>query len=188
MTQVKRWTVAREGLLRQRWADGYSAREIARELDCGMSRNAVIGKARRMGLSGQQGPRRTPAAPRRAPTAPAVRKDPKNKNPLGLNGRHHPKVAPKQHPGVKTLAQANADARRVTLEELKPRECRWPVNSPAKRGVYRFCGAPTDAPGKPYCAAHAAKAGAGYAGGNARSRVSVDTLLDHLSWTRRAPA
>ena len=43
------WTVGIEEQLRALWAQGVSAREIAAELG-GMSRNAVIGKARRLRL------------------------------------------------------------------------------------------------------------------------------------------
>ncbi|MGI0524751.1 hypothetical protein ABY43_11090 [Rhizobium giardinii] len=41
----------------------------------------------------------------------------------------------------------------LTLLELKSDSCRWPVNSPAPRKLYLFCGSRADGP-KPYCQLH----------------------------------
>src|ERR1700712_446905 len=57
------WTDERIELLRKLWLDGLSASRIAAELAGGVTRNAVIGKVHRLGLSG-----RVKAA---APSAPA---------------------------------------------------------------------------------------------------------------------
>ena len=43
------WTDERVELLKKRWTEGKSAAEIAKELGEGVTRNAVIGKAHRMG-------------------------------------------------------------------------------------------------------------------------------------------
>ncbi len=53
------WTDERVELLKKLWADGLSASQIAAELG-GVTRNAVIGKVHRLGLSG-----RAKAPPRR---------------------------------------------------------------------------------------------------------------------------
>lgn len=45
------WTDARVEQLRELWVAGFSAREIAERLGDGATRNAVIGKANRLGLS-----------------------------------------------------------------------------------------------------------------------------------------
>ena len=57
------WTDDQVALLRQYWGSGKSANDIAMMLG-GMSRNAVIGKAHRLGLSV---PQEVPRAPRHAP-------------------------------------------------------------------------------------------------------------------------
>jgi len=44
------WNIAREARLRDLWKDGWTTRDIAAELG-GVTRNAVIGKAHRLGLS-----------------------------------------------------------------------------------------------------------------------------------------
>lgn len=60
------WTDERVGTLKGMWLGGYTARQIAERLG-GVSRNAVIGKAHRLGLSTRPSPirRHEPlAAPR----------------------------------------------------------------------------------------------------------------------------
>lgn len=47
------WTEEKQQLLEKLWKEGVSARAIAEELGGGVTRNAVIGKANRMGLSQQ---------------------------------------------------------------------------------------------------------------------------------------
>jgi GcrA cell cycle regulator len=90
------WTDERVELLKKMWNEGQSASQIAKELG-GVTRNAVIGKVHRLGLSNRTGAaarrqaeaqarpsrgrtrgggRRPAAAPRRAP-AP----QPPNRNP-----------------------------------------------------------------------------------------------------------
>ena len=55
------WTQERVDTLKRLWMDGLSARQIAEKLG-GVTRNAVIGKAHRIGLSSRPSPiRRTPA-------------------------------------------------------------------------------------------------------------------------------
>ena len=56
------WTPERVERLKQLWAKGLPARQIAQELG-GVTRNAVIGKAHRIGLSSRPSPikRGTPA-------------------------------------------------------------------------------------------------------------------------------
>ena len=47
------WTDDRVELLKKLWAEGLSASQIAAKLAGGVTRNAVIGKVHRMGLSGR---------------------------------------------------------------------------------------------------------------------------------------
>lgn len=67
------WTDERISLLKDLWDKGLSASQIAGELGEGVTRNAVIGKAHRMGLSSRPSPVKGEASsaeaapPRRAP-------------------------------------------------------------------------------------------------------------------------
>lgn len=57
------WTPDRIEIIKARWAAGHSATQISMELGNNISRNAVIGKIHRLGLSGPNtlGPNRTTA-------------------------------------------------------------------------------------------------------------------------------
>src|SRR5471030_861431 len=60
------WTDERVALLTKLWADGLSASQIAAELG-GITRNAVIGKVHRLGLSGRaKSPSSSSPRPRKA--------------------------------------------------------------------------------------------------------------------------
>ena len=56
------WTDERVNVLKKLWAEGHSASQIAKQLG-GVTRNAVIGKVHRLGLSG----RATPSRPVKRP-------------------------------------------------------------------------------------------------------------------------
>src|SRR3954463_13065323 len=71
---MQTWTDERVERLKKLWADGLSASQIAGELG-GVTRNAVIGKVHRLGLSGRRQPtpttkRHPPAHPPRIPRPP----------------------------------------------------------------------------------------------------------------------
>ncbi|WP_332909033.1 GcrA family cell cycle regulator, partial [Paracoccus binzhouensis] len=69
------WTDERVETLKRMWAEGQSASQIAKELG-GVTRNAVIGKVHRLGLSnrgeeGEAAPAAAPVAEARPAAAPA---------------------------------------------------------------------------------------------------------------------
>src|SRR3569833_4387386 len=79
---VMGWTDERVTLLKKLWLEGLSASQIAKQLG-GVTRNAVIGKVHRLGLSGRAAPSQPsrpvfrPARPRPAVAAqPAPRRAP----------------------------------------------------------------------------------------------------------------
>ena len=64
------WTDERVELLRKLWLEGFSASKIAAQLANGITRNAVIGKVHRLGLSGRvKAP--APSQPRQRSKPPA---------------------------------------------------------------------------------------------------------------------
>lgn len=69
------WTDERVELLKKMWTEGQSASQIAKELG-GVTRNAVIGKVHRLGLSNRSGGGGSSAAPAAAPKAEAKPKAP----------------------------------------------------------------------------------------------------------------
>ena len=143
------WTDARIEQLRQGWNQGLTATEIAKELGDGITRNAVIGKAHRLGLKARPSPVKggeatiaevatasvaTPA-PAAAPVAaprPAV-------------------VAPRKMRPV-----APAKPLRTSLLDLSEKVCKWPIGHPGDAD-FHFCGKPSNA-GFPYCNDHCLQA------------------------------
>ena len=132
------WSEERRARLTELRGRGWSAREIAEALG-GVTRNAVIGMAARLGLS-----RPTKASLSRRRKAEAA--------------------APAEIMGKALYVPAATEPVRgqaVTLLQLKPRHCRWPLwadkPAPAEAGgagERLFCGARAE-PGGPYCAGHA---------------------------------
>lgn len=140
--------------LRELWMAGNSAGQIANIIGAGYSRNAVIGKLSRLGLTGRTD-RRTKYTTR------GVRKSRKRKQPSGLPmpSPMSAFVAALAAAPVEPLpmpdAPAPADQRRSLLE-LEPHHCRWPIGD-TKDPDFHFCGA-TKVAGMSYFLAHARKA------------------------------
>ncbi len=131
------WTEEKVAVLRQYWGSGKSASEIA-EIIGGMSRNAVIGKAHRLGLAGRPSP---------------IKEKKAKPKPAALSSSS-PAPAPTQ-----TAPRAPIDnvvelqpGGGATILSLTERMCRWPHGDPKKPG-FRFCGKPC-ADGTSYCAEH----------------------------------
>ena len=164
------WTDDRVELLKKFWGEGQSASQIAKELG-GVTRNAVIGKVHRLGLSNratsasktdaQAKTGRKPQATARRKIAPITKEpDPK---PTAISTRRQ--IIPAGQPlppqpsaneiSPEALAKVNEiekKAKKISLLELTERTCKWPVGDPATPDFW-FCGFPTQT-GKPYCEAH----------------------------------
>ena len=69
------WTDDRVELLKKLWTEGLSASQIANRLG-GATRNAVIGKVHRLGLSGRVTTSRVKSVRARRRAAPGLRKSP----------------------------------------------------------------------------------------------------------------
>lgn len=148
------WTQEREDLLRKLWLQGLSASQIAYVMS-GITRNAVIGKAHRMGL-----PKRSPATSQR----PKVRVQRGKPSLACVGGRPaaRAEVREAQVPDefAAVLAKANFEAvegprdvsERVTLMTLTSRTCKWPIGDPADPD-FHFCSVDAES-GRSYCDFH----------------------------------
>ncbi|MGX0974803.1 GcrA cell cycle regulator [Roseovarius sp. MBR-51] len=99
------WNDERVELLKKMWGEGQSASQIAKELG-GVTRNAVIGKVHRLGLSNRNGTGSTGTA---TPSTP----DPKTK-PTAAKAAEAPQPKPTPKPSVK------ADARPEPVNDPAP--------------------------------------------------------------------
>ncbi len=173
------WTDERVELLKKMWGEGQSASQIAKELG-GVTRNAVIGKVHRLGLSNRAGggssasktaeakPKAAPKAepkpkpqPKTEPALKAVPSAPEAKPSLPARkqiipaGQPLPPQPSANEISPEALAKVNEvekKAKKISLMELTERTCKWPVGDPATDDFW-FCGLPVQQ-GKPYCEAH----------------------------------
>ena len=164
------WTDERVETLKRMWNEGQSASQIAKELG-GVTRNAVIGKVHRLGLSNRSGgapaaPAKEKAAPKPATPKPMVTESasPAPSAPPPMSparkaiipaGQPLPPQPSANEISPEALAKVNEvekTARKISLMELTERTCKWPVGDPATDDFW-FCGLPVQ-PGKPYCEAH----------------------------------
>ena len=144
------WTDERVETLKKLWADGLSASQIAAELG-GITRNAVIGKVHRLGLSGRA---KSPSSAAPRPRKPRA-------------GSHMLRVSRSSMRGNTALAHAyELDiepepqlidnviplGQRRSLLELTEETCRWPIGDPGTADFF-FCGGPAIT-SLPYCAYH----------------------------------
>ena len=138
------WTDDRVEVLKKLWLDGFSASQIAKQLGGGLTRNAVIGKVHRLGLSG----RAAPSQPQRAafkavrPVRPAVAHTPAV--------RRVTPVAPVE--ALPEPAYACEETGSATVLTLGTHMCKWPIGDPSSDG-FTFCG--KVAGDGPYCVHHA---------------------------------
>ncbi len=145
------WTEERVELLKTLWAEGLSASQIASRLG-GVTRNAVIGKVHRLGLSGRATPARThrPRRPRQ-PSHPArVQFRSQGSAALKVETVYVPEPVREPAP-VHELEIPPAE--RVHILALNERTCRWPIGHPGAEDFY-FCGREPRS-GGPYCEHHA---------------------------------
>jgi GcrA cell cycle regulator len=136
------WTDDRVELLKKLWAEGLSASQIANKMG-GVTRNAVIGKVHRLGLSG----RATPAKPQRGRATPRTTASSPAKfrpEPPELKNIPEPEF-------LEPLVLDTGD--NATVSTLGNNMCKWPIGDPASE-EFHFCGQ-SAAGGKPYCAYHA---------------------------------
>lgn len=152
------WTDERVELLKKLWLDGRSASQISSELGGGVTRNAVIGKVHRMGMSGRaKAPEAVPvAAARPRDKQPARTVTPRPTGPL-VRGNLALSVAPR--PVAQSAPRHVAEvvipiSERVTIMELREAMCKWPLGDPMSAD-FRYCGAKAPLGGAPYCGTHA---------------------------------
>jgi GcrA cell cycle regulator len=176
------WTDERVETLKRMWGEGQSASQIAKELG-GVTRNAVIGKVHRLGLSNRAGGDEDEAAPGPAPAAaakpePAPRPEPtpraeapraaapaaappSNVTPLPVRKAIIPAGQPL--PPQPSLNEISPEAL-ASVREVEKRARKLTLMELTERTCkwpigdpatedFWFCGLPSLA-GKPYCEAH----------------------------------
>src|SRR5688500_11471391 len=145
------WTDERVEILKKLWQDGLSASQIAAELG-GVTRNAVIGKVHRLGLSGRGQPTTSIKRQRRAQAGvqrPRTRQTVTFGN-LALQASMEAFAETEVQPRRNVVVPI---AKRLTIEMLTERTCKWPIGDPGDED-FHFCGHDS-LEGVPYCEYHA---------------------------------
>jgi GcrA cell cycle regulator len=142
------WTDERVELLKKLWADGLSASQIAGQLG-GVTRNAVIGKVHRLGLSGRaKSPSSTSPRPRKPrPLSSSMRPR------LRYAGNAALAASPDMDRDLDPLANIVPMGPRVSILELTEATCHWPIGDPGADD-FAYCGTKTKT-ANPYCPYHA---------------------------------
>jgi GcrA cell cycle regulator len=144
------WTEERVESLKRLWGEGLSASQIAAELGS-ITRNAVIGKVHRLGLSGRaKSPSSAAPRPRKARahshmmrvTRPSMR----GNTALAHAFDFEPESEPELIDNIIPLGQ------RRSILELTEETCRWPIGDPGSSDFF-FCGGQA-VTGAPYCTYH----------------------------------
>ncbi len=165
------WTDERVARLSKLWADGLSASQIAADLG-GVTRNAVIGKVHRLGLSGR-------AKPAGKSGGAARRKTTKTRSTGGGGGSRtgstYARASSRSAGGSIGNAALKMDmgleaevnfrpvekpvedvvlpiSRKLDLLQLTESTCKWPTGDPTMPG-FSFCGHKSKDE-KPYCEFH----------------------------------
>ena len=150
------WTEERVEILKRLWQEGLSASQIAAELG-GVTRNAVIGKVHRLGLSGRGQPTTSIKRQRRAqqPQQQPSTMRRTNRQPMTIGNLA-------LQTNIEALPDADIQprhnvvvpiAKRLTIEMLTERTCKWPIGDPGHEN-FHFCGHDS-LEATPYCEYHA---------------------------------
>jgi GcrA cell cycle regulator len=151
------WTDERVETLKKLWADGLSASQIAGELG-GITRNAVIGKVHRLGLSGRAKAPSSSAPRQRKPRVQSHFMRPPRSGGTRGNTALAPRSAPlfdmepDYEPEPELTDNIIPIGQRCSILQLTEATCHWPIGDPASPEFF-FCGGKSVA-SLPYCAHH----------------------------------
>jgi GcrA cell cycle regulator len=127
------WTDERVDTLKKLWLDGLSASQIAKQLG-GVTRNAVIGKVHRLGLSGRAAPSQ--------PARPVLRTQ-RPQRPVATQAPVAPRRAVETRtevaPPTPVAITYPEEPGSATVLTLGSHMCKWPIGDPSTDG-FTFCG------------------------------------------------
>jgi GcrA cell cycle regulator len=123
------WTVELTDHLKLLWTAGLSCSQIAAEMNCGFTRNAIIGKAHRLNLEGRE--ERRPQRSSSQHQLERIRL--KNERRRVRRAIDKPEAIAR---GPRPIICLEVNPRNIPLHELQDGECRWPEGD----GPFVFCG------------------------------------------------
>ena len=155
------WTEERVERLKKLIEEGLTAGQVSREMG-GHTRNAIIGKAARLGFNFAR------SSGSRSPEARAAQKSARQKYikrgldtqrgtgrikaPVIFDGKTI-KTNQDAHNRAMVISDTAPAALMVSLLDLEPHHCRWPIGDPKAKTGFGFCGC-RKAPVGSYCPEH----------------------------------
>jgi GcrA cell cycle regulator len=148
------WPLQHSEALREYFARGLSYSRIARAINerfnTSYTRNAALGRAKRMGLAGPDQPRTLPNGFPRRPQGP-------RKSRLAESPHRHVPQFTKQPPSrpvkMPKLRCVELVPRHLSVVDLEPGDCRYPYGGDHDGEAITFCGHPRQQDSS-YCTAH----------------------------------
>lgn len=146
------WSPERDGVATSLYVAGRSASEIAKALGGGVSRNAVIGRLSRMGVTRTDRPNKTQSAPRSFKRAKAPRVV-SNRSADAQGGGAN--IMNRVEAPLTPMGKDHGLTATATLTTLGAHACKWPIGDP-RDADFGFCARPRTH--HAYCEAHRAVA------------------------------
>lgn len=162
------WTDEKVETLKILWHDGLSANQIAMQMK-GVTRNAVLGKLHRLGLTGRAQPSK-PARP--VFKAPRLKREVAKPTTPCRTAESLPVAGRPLPTPVHCVDEAPGSATTLTLGVHM---CKWPIGDPLS-DRFTFCG--RGQKNGPYCVEHARVA---YQPAQTKRRANVDGLVRSLT-------
>ena len=136
------WNTQKVEDLKKLWNEGVATSRIGEQL--GFTKNAVIGKAFRLGLERRQNSRKKTAHSQTVSSVTMYRE---------TNTANHTPAAPKREV---TKRREKFSFKKSIVGTGNFKSCQWPIGDPLEEG-FHYCGG-QNIPTKPYCIEHYKKA------------------------------
>jgi len=155
------WTQERINVLVKLWLSGKSASAIAKELG-NVTRNAVIGKVHRLGISNRDTVVKTTISKEKSAKKDIVVKKPRRVAKAPVPDQKKITVRSKGRPSRRSAMVCEVPYDNSycidSILDLTDRTCKWPIGHP-NEDDFHFCGCPVDKQSSgPYCSYHMAMA------------------------------
>ena len=136
------WNQQKVDDLKKLWNEGVATSRIGEQL--GFTKNAVIGKAFRLGLERRQNSRKKTAQSQSVSSVTMYRES---------SASGHTQIAPKREV---TRRREKFSFKKSIVGTGNFKSCQWPIGDPLEEG-FHYCGG-QNIPTKPYCIEHYKKA------------------------------